>query len=230
MSSFTIIPYHDPLEDGIHRLLFGGEGALEHEFIFQAGPQALDHRVVPAVSHAAHAALERELGELVLVVFTGVLAAAIGVMKDRMLWASLEQGHLQGLDTEIGVERVFDAPSDDPAAEQIDDSREVQKAFIGMDVGNVSGPFLIGAGGGEITVESILKHRMRMIGVGGADAEFLVNGTLDAIVLHVFGDGVDAAVDALIEQIPVNIGASVATMRLNVCLSNGGDDRVALKG
>ena len=64
-----------------------------------------------------------------------------------------------------------------PPAEQIDDSRQVQKAFLGRNVDNVRGPFLIHARGREIAVEPVVKNRMSMIGIGGGHAEFARNTT-----------------------------------------------------
>ena len=228
MHSLSIVPYDDPFEDGILGLLFGFEGSLEHQFIFQAGPEALDDGVVPAVAHAAHAALDVEFGQFVLVLRAGVLAAAIGVVKDRVLWPSVGQCHLQGFDTEVRVQGVLDAPADDLSAEQVDDAGQVEEALIGVDARDAGGPFLVGGGGGEFAVESVLEHRMRMIGIGGGDAELPADDADDAVFLHSFGDGIDTACDALLQQIPVDAGASIPAVGLDVGQANGLDDPVAL--
>ena len=72
--------------------------------------------------------------------------------------------------------------------------------------------------------------RMRMTGVGGGDAELLVDATGDAIPLHVFGDGVEAALHAVFQQIPVDVGGSVTAVGFGVGQSNGRDDLVPSDG
>ena len=230
MPSFAIIPYRDPLEDSIFGLLSGGEGSLEHQFIFQAGPEALDDGIVPAVADSAHAAIQVELGELVLVLFAGVLGASIGVVQERMPGPAVGQGHLQGLDAEVGVQGILHAPADDLSAEKIDDPGEVEQAFIGVDIRDIGGPFLVGSLGGEVAVESILKDGVIVIGIGGSDTELSMDDAGDAVLFHPFGDGVEAAAHTLFQQIPVDIGASVAAVGFNVRLADGLDDPVALAG
>jgi len=227
MPSLSIVPYNDPLEDCILGLLFGLKGSLEHQFILQAGPETLDDGVIPAVAHSAHAALDVELGEFILVLRAGVLAAAIGVVKDRVHWLSVGQGHFQGFDAEIRVQGVLHAPADDLSAEQVDDAGQVEEAFIGGDVGDIGGPFLIGCGGVEFAVEPVLEYRMRMIGIGGGDAELFADDAGDAVFLHSSGDGVDAAGDTLLQQIPVDVGASVSAVGLDVGEANGLNDPIA---
>ena len=76
-----------------------------------------------------------------------------------MFWVSVEQRHFQCLDAEVGVNRIFHTPSDDLTAEQIDHAGEVQESFMGMDVGDISGPLLVDGGGEKVSVEAVFKDR-----------------------------------------------------------------------
>lgn len=69
-----------------------------------------------------------------------------------------------------------------------------------------------------------------MIGISGSHAESAGNTTLDAMVLHGSGDGVDAAFEAFFQQIPVDVGRSVPAARLDVRQPDGGDDLRAVSG
>jgi hypothetical protein len=83
-------------------------------------------------------------------------------------------------------------PAHHLAAEQIDDHRQEQPAFLGGDVGDFPSPGLVGPGGGEVAVQQIRCHRQIMPASGGhpetplgacTDAEFL-HQPLDTLLAH----------------------------------------------
>jgi hypothetical protein len=120
--------------------------------------------------------------------------------------------------------------ADDLAAEQIDDAGQVEEAFVGGDIRDVGGPFLVRCVGGEVAVQSIRKHGMVMVGIGGGDAELALDEAGDAVLPHPFGDGVDAAVQALFQQILMDIGGSIAAVGFGVGLADGLHDNLASEG
>ena len=71
---------------------------------------------------------------------------------------------------------------------------------------------------------------MIVVGVGGGDAELSMDDAFDAVLLHSRRDGVEAALDAFFQQIPVDIGTSVTAVGLDVRQSNGRDGLVPSDG
>ena len=63
--------------------------------------------------------------------------------------------HAQRVGDELGALVGRHRPADDPAAEDIDDDGQEQKARPGRDVGDVSDPALVGSGGGEVAGEQV---------------------------------------------------------------------------
>jgi len=68
---------------------------VEDPLPLQGAEEALHRGVVPAVALAAHATHQPVLCQELLVVATGILGAAIRVMKQSLGRPSLLQGHLQ---------------------------------------------------------------------------------------------------------------------------------------
>jgi hypothetical protein len=62
----------------------------------------------------------------------------------RSIGLSSPDGHQQGLQGEVGGHAGLGRPANDPAREQVDDDAEIQPAFMGLDVGDVGHPDLIG--------------------------------------------------------------------------------------
>lgn len=79
-----------------------GAGRIPSRVVFpvrslrlERGEVALHHGVVPDVAGTAHAARDAELAQQPLEGFTGVLAAAIGVMQQRLDGTAPPDGHDQ---------------------------------------------------------------------------------------------------------------------------------------
>ena len=65
------------------------------------------------------------------------------------------QGHAQRVEHEIGAHVLSELPSDDAAAEGVDDEAEEHQPFPAAQVGEVRDPQLIGALGAEVALHEI---------------------------------------------------------------------------
>ena len=107
------------------------------------------------VARAVHRADDAVVGHQPLELLAGVLAAAIGVMQQRIGFASSPDRHHQSIGDELrghgGVHRLADhAPG-----EQINDDRNIEPALRRPDIGEVSDPFTVGRGRSEATIEHV---------------------------------------------------------------------------
>ena len=75
----VVVEHLDVLEDAGLGFGPGLVVLMVRQFLFEAGKKALHWCVVPALTHAAHAALDTVLGEELLVVAAGILAAAVAM-------------------------------------------------------------------------------------------------------------------------------------------------------
>jgi hypothetical protein len=115
---------------GIHPWPCEGSGRLAVQpFDLQGCEQRLRAGVIPAVALVAHAALLKQLAELM----AGVLAAAIA-MKDRpgtSIWTALQPGHLQRIDYQMAAHLRLHRLAHHAAAEQVDDHGQENPALVG---------------------------------------------------------------------------------------------------
>jgi len=74
------------------------------------------------------------------------------------------QGHLEGVDDELGTDVVGDGPADDPAGPGVEDDGDVHLAAVGGVLGDVSDPQLVGPVHGELAVHQIVAG----LGIGVA--------------------------------------------------------------
>jgi hypothetical protein len=84
-----------------------------------------------------------------------VLAAAIGVMQQRIRFASTPDRHHQGIGDELGRHLCAHRPANDASGEQIDHRSDVKPAFRRPQVGEVCDPFAIGRRRHEGAVEHV---------------------------------------------------------------------------
>ena len=89
------------------------------------------------------------IGHQPLELFAGVLAAAIGMMQQRVRLAPSPDRHHQGVSDELGRHRRVHRPANHTAGEEIDDGGHIEPAR------EVSDPFAVGSGGFEAAVEHV---------------------------------------------------------------------------
>ena len=61
-------------------------------------------------------------------------------MMDHLSRPTLAEGHVQGIQNQLGSQMVRHRPTDDPAAPDIHDDCQVEEARRGRDVGDVRDP------------------------------------------------------------------------------------------
>jgi hypothetical protein len=77
---------------------------------------------------------------------------------DLSVGLSPPHGHQQGLQGEVGGHARLRRPADHAARKQVDDDTQIQPALVGLDVGDVGHPDLIGRRGLEPLLQPVLRH------------------------------------------------------------------------
>ena len=75
----------------------------------------------------------------------GVLAAAIRMVEQPAGGPSLMQRHAQGVQRQARFQAFAHRPTHEPAAAEIEHARQIQPAFLGGHVGDVSRPHFVGS-------------------------------------------------------------------------------------
>src|SRR5438477_5067204 len=172
------------LEDCLASLLPALELAVAQEFIFKRAPERFHGGVIVAVALAAHARLDAGLLELLAVRRAGVLRSSIGMMQEAFRRMTLRDGHLQSIQSQAGLQVLLHGPAHDPAAVEIHDRGQIEPAFGGRDVGDVTDPNLIDAFGSSSMGQPIGRDGIIVLAVGGADAKGAAAPRGQALLAH----------------------------------------------
>ena len=135
---------------------------------------------------------------------TGILAASIA-MKHQLCLATrtaAEPSHLEGVDYELTPHVFSERPADHLAVEQVQDHRQKQPSLVGRDVSNVSDPYLVGLGHGEVAIQQVRHNRQAMSAVCGRDPETALAAGANAVLLHQLLYPLLAHANALSPQLP----------------------------
>ena len=120
----------------------------------------------------------------------------VGDRADR--WPAAPQGHLQGVDDELGPHVVADGPAHHHPAERLQHHGEVDLAVAGGMLGDVHHPQPVRFGHIELPVHEIFGRLGGRVAAGAAPPATPVD-TLDAGLAHQPLDALAAAPDALAE-------------------------------
>ena len=136
----AVVKDFDPLEDG--RLGFGacGKGAWMDQAAFEAAPEAFHHRIVVAVAPAAHAGNHARQRQSPPIIFTGILDAPVGMMHQPGRRLALGQGHVQRRQRQRRGQGRVEGPAHAAACATIQDSGDIEPAFVGRHIGDVRHP------------------------------------------------------------------------------------------
>ena len=118
-------------------------GLARRSLGLQRGEEALHRRIVPDVARAAHRADDAVIGHQALELLAGVLAAAIGVMQQRIGFAPPPDRHHQGIGDELRRHPCAHRPTDHTPGEEIDDGSHIEPALRRPDIGEVGDPFAV---------------------------------------------------------------------------------------
>ena len=102
------------------------------------------------------------VGHQPLELFAAVLAAAIGVMQQRIGLAASPDRHHQSVGDELCRHPCAHRPADHAPREQIDHGCHVEPAFRGPDIGEVRDPFAVGCRRFEAAVEHVRSDGARL--------------------------------------------------------------------
>ncbi len=81
-------------------------------------------------------------------------------------WYAVAQGHLQGVDDELGAHVLGHRPADDAAGPQVEDDGQVQPTLPRPDVRDVRHPEQVRSGRREVARHQVLGHREAVRRVG----------------------------------------------------------------
>ena len=95
------------------------------------------------------------VGYQLLELLAGILAAAIGVMQQRIRLASSPDRYHQGIGHELCCHLCAHRPADHAPGEQIDDGSHIEPTFRCADVSEVSDAFAVGSSCLEAAVEYV---------------------------------------------------------------------------
>ncbi len=97
-------------------------------------------------------------------------SAAIGVMHQPTARTAAFQRHAEGVAGQVTAQMIGHCPPNDPPRARIDDHRQIEPAFPGWDIGDVSDPQPIRLHNGEAALDQI----------GGGDVSWITSGRAGA--------------------------------------------------
>jgi hypothetical protein len=123
----------------------------------EAVDEALGAGVVIGITNRTDGPQDAVIIEGLGVIKRCVLAARIAVMNERDIGSrlSLVQRHLERVEHEVGSHVARELPADDLAAVSVDHEAEKHQALPAAQIGEVSEPHLIRAGGLEVTLHPV---------------------------------------------------------------------------
>ena len=135
-------------------LLRGAEGLVGvqiHFLVFDALPQPLDKHVVAPTTFPVHTDLDAVVFQHPREFLAGELTPLIGVEDLRRAIAG--QGVLDRFETEVGGQRVGEPPCQYPATRPVQHGKQIDKATLHRDVGDVCRPHVIRASDRQMAQE-----------------------------------------------------------------------------
>ena len=126
VGALPIVEHFHVVEDRPSRLLAGLELVAMNELAFQGREEALDDRVIPAVSTPSDAARDLPSTEFLLVVVTRVLRSTIRMMQQLGFRIPLPQRHAESRQHERPSQRISHRPAHNSAREQIHHNSQVK--------------------------------------------------------------------------------------------------------
>lgn len=165
MSAFTIVPGFDVIENRVARHSSAFPYRIT-EFGFHRSEKAFNGRIIPAFSFTAHALLDVVGLKQCAILYTRILAAAIGMEKQSCSRAPIPQRRLECVDDEASIHRDFHGPADHAPRKEIEHNREVEPTLSRLHVGDIARPhsiFLANDRAIKIASKDVFRDRKGMI-------------------------------------------------------------------
>src|SRR5207248_11739975 len=145
MEAAAVVKGFDEVEDGLASFAASFEATPIDQFVFEGAPERFHGGVVIAAGFAAHGGQRLALSQSVTEVRASVLAAAVGVENQRGNRLAMRQRHVPGPEDQWGVNVLVHGPADNTTAVAVHNAGQVEPAFLGVDVGDVTDPDLVGS-------------------------------------------------------------------------------------
>ena len=122
--------------------------------------------------------------EGVAIVVAGVLNAAVGMEHQACGRLAMSPGHAPGGQDQFGVDVLAHGPAGQAPAVKVQDAGQVEPAFLGVDVGDVAEPDLVGGARSGQFGQAIGSNGLVVVAVGGADPEPAFGAATEALLAH----------------------------------------------
>ena len=166
MTATRIVEAIDVLEDGQLCISAFVPWPPPDQLCLDRLEEGLDSGVVIAVALAAHRYPESVLAQKLLIIVRTVLAATVGVVNATLGRLPQRHSHLQRSDRQVVLHPVAHRPANDTPGMQIEDDRQVEPAFSGPHIADVTGPLLVRLICMEIPVQQVWRDVEAVIAVG----------------------------------------------------------------
>src|SRR4051794_39280752 len=140
MQSPSIIEALDPVHDVGAGLVAGSICLSMHTFDLECLEEALHRSVVPDIALAAHRLLHPVLRQAMAVCVTRILHPTIRMRDQTRSWPTTEVRHRQRIAYQLRRHARRHRPANQATTAQVEHGGEVEPAFRGGDVADVSGP------------------------------------------------------------------------------------------
>lgn len=130
--------------------------------------KALGGSVVVGIALAGHADPEAVLEEHLYIVVRGILDTSIRVMDDSLWGTAICNGHLEGLQTQSGVDVARDGISHGTAGKEVQDDRQIHEGIADSYIGDIRRPGLVWSRNGEV-MQEIGMNPMAVAAVSGSN-------------------------------------------------------------
>jgi hypothetical protein len=169
MATTQIVETFDGEEDVVTRSTVRSVGLLPNQLGLEHGPEALHQSVVVTVVGAAYANLHLGGLQASLVVVAGILAAAVGMVKQPRWRSACDQRRIQRALGSFTCQGCLRRPPCSFPRKDIHDCFPIKPPFICGNGGDVSNPLRIGASGPEVLLKHVLGCWQLALAVCGAE-------------------------------------------------------------
>jgi hypothetical protein len=188
MASSAIVERVDVIGDVLDRGVSVFVNVFLDPLFLETAEEGFSYRVIPTIASAAHAGLKMVRFAITSPGIVTVLRALVR-MDQRAARSSTTDGHQNGIEHQLTMDRCTSRPANDPSRVKVHDDGQIQPTLPGADIGYIRDPDTIGRGHGKLSFEQIRnQHRWlayrdmpRLITVQGAKT-ILSHEALDTVV------------------------------------------------
>ena len=132
MPPLSVVEHFDVLEERSAGLELRAEWLTGEQFALQARKEALDHRVVIAITYRAHGAADADGLATLPEAQRGVLTAVVGVMDDALTRSPVSDRQLQRAHDQFAPEVVSHGSAHHATTEAVEDHGQIENPSSGV--------------------------------------------------------------------------------------------------